>query len=240
MSRCIHLAGRRFAVCVAGRRNGAYRREYAFAERDLCLSRQCEHSADCHMAGGQQQRHAGLHGPIQLGGDGRFAERPDAFRRRGERRLLNVVGLNLRDGPADMCIGPAERGHLSRYDHHPRHFESDPMKRLILATLILSTPVVAHAQTLLSVCTDRSGTITTGGVGQVAAVANGYRRTWTLKSPSTAAGVLTFSVTGVAAPASFDLPPGASFSWPAGTSYIGAISVYAATTGQSFTLVECQ
>ena len=115
------------------------------------------------------------------------------------------------------------------------------MKALFAAALVVMGASSAKAQSiLLGGCTDRSGVVIVGGSAQIAAAPNNSRRTFTLKSPATAPGVLTFSVTGTANAFSFDLPSGASFSWPAGTSYVGAISVYSATSGQAYTLVECQ
>ena len=88
-------------------------------------------------------------------------------------------------------------------------------------------------------CTSRSGTITAGGTAQVAAAANAGRRTFTIRNAASAIELLNFDVTGTATAASFDLPPGAAFSWPAGTIATGAISVLGATAGHAYQLVEC-
>ena len=89
-------------------------------------------------------------------------------------------------------------------------------------------------------CTDRSGTIAVGGTAQNAAVFNTSRKTLIVQNASAATEPLTFSVTGVAGAGSLSLPAGGGFTWPAGTIPTAAVSVYAATTGHAFVVVECQ
>ena len=84
---------------------------------------------------------------------------------------------------------------------------------------------------------DRSGTITIGGTAQQLMAANPVRRGFSIQNIS--AGTLYFNITnGIASLSSKQLQPGALYECPiAGcTSY--AISIYGATTGQTFVAEE--
>lgn len=85
--------------------------------------------------------------------------------------------------------------------------------------------------------TDRSGTITTGGVAQNAMAANTARKYARLKNPITATEDLYFSFTGTASASSDSLPAGYE---AVSRSFVptGALSIYAATTGHAFVAEE--
>ena len=80
--------------------------------------------------------------------------------------------------------------------------------------------------------TDRSGTITTGGTAQSLMSSNSSRTGYTIWNTST--GTLYFSPTGTASAASAPIPPGALYECPNTAVPTTAISIYGATTGQSF------
>jgi hypothetical protein len=84
--------------------------------------------------------------------------------------------------------------------------------------------------------TDRSGTITTGGVAQVLAAANASRVY--LFVQNTSAGTLYLSFTGTASASTLQLAPGASYENPAHFCPTGAVSIYGATTAQAFVAME--
>jgi hypothetical protein len=86
--------------------------------------------------------------------------------------------------------------------------------------------------------TDRSGTVTVGGVAQPVMAANSARKYLFFQNMSS--GNLWISMTGTAtagAAGSKLIPPGGG--WESGTFVpTGAISVYGATTGQAYTAEE--
>lgn len=89
----------------------------------------------------------------------------------------------------------------------------------------------------LTTDTDRSGTITAGGAGQVLMVANAARLQWTLQNPSTATEILQFSKIAINGPW-YDLIAGGEAGDDGTTVYAGTIWVKAATTGHAFTSDE--
>ncbi|MEI8166700.1 MAG: hypothetical protein WCG26_09975 [Chloroflexales bacterium] len=84
--------------------------------------------------------------------------------------------------------------------------------------------------------TDRSGTITTGGVAQVLAAANASRVYLFVQNTST--GTLSLSFTGTASLTTLQLAPGASYENPPHFCPVGAISIFGATTAQAFVAME--
>jgi hypothetical protein len=84
--------------------------------------------------------------------------------------------------------------------------------------------------------TDKSGSVTSGGVAQTAIALNANRKGWSLQN--TSVGNLYISITGTASTSSFLISPGASVGNMSGICSTGAISVYGATTGQTFAAVE--
>lgn len=89
----------------------------------------------------------------------------------------------------------------------------------------------------LSADPDRSGTITTGGTGQLLMAANATRAQWNLQNPSTATEILQFSKISIAGPW-YTLNAGQFAGDGEGTIYQGNIWVVAATTGHAFTADE--
>ena len=118
-----------------------------------------------------------------------------------------------------------------------------PLPIAAFAAAFLCLAAAAHAQTVpMPVkCADNplGGTITTGGVAQNGLNANGYRRTWRIKNPSTATETLYFSESGTASAASTPLAPGEGWSQPPATVPYAVVSVYALTTGHAFSITEC-
>lgn len=92
---------------------------------------------------------------------------------------------------------------------------------------------------------DRSGSITTGGTAQQLMAANSTRMGWKVQNTSTA-GPLYFNGSGTAsaAGASFMLAaatsttPGGYYESPPGGQTVGAVSIFGATTGQTFAVRE--
>ncbi|MDR6389255.1 hypothetical protein [Paraburkholderia phenoliruptrix] len=88
--------------------------------------------------------------------------------------------------------------------------------------------------------TDRSGTIATGGTAQQLAAANASRKGWRLQNTSN--GDLWFNDTGGTASAagagSFKLASGGYYETPVGGSSQTAISIFGATTAQTFSASE--
>lgn len=86
--------------------------------------------------------------------------------------------------------------------------------------------------------TNRSGTITAGGVAQTLMAGNTSRGGFLLQSQST--GDLYFSAIGTASAStgSIWLPAGAYFEFPANGITTAAISIFGSTTGQPFTSWE--
>ena len=87
--------------------------------------------------------------------------------------------------------------------------------------------------------TSRSGTVTTGGVAQALASANSDRKGWFLQNVSNGdLWVNSFGGTASAAQPSLLIKAGSYYETPAGGSGAGALSIFGATTGQSFTAGE--
>jgi hypothetical protein len=88
------------------------------------------------------------------------------------------------------------------------------------------------------VITDRSGTITSGGTAQVLAAAAKGRTAFQIQNTST--GDLWISEVGTAAATqpSIWVPPGAFYTSPSNGAPTSAISIFGATTGQSFSARE--
>lgn len=105
------------------------------------------------------------------------------------------------------------------------------------AIIVNSRLNVRTAPQVLSSDTDRSGTITVGGTGQVLMAANASRAQWTLQNPSTATEILQFSKVGLTGPW-YDLIPGATASENGITIYQGSMWIIAATTAHAFTADE--
>lgn len=86
--------------------------------------------------------------------------------------------------------------------------------------------------------TDKSGTITAGGVAQTLAASNTSRKGFWIQNVS--AGDLWMSTVGTAAATqpSLWLPPGAFYEVPAHGVPTAAVSIYGATTGQAFSARE--
>jgi hypothetical protein len=109
-----------------------------------------------------------------------------------------------------------------------------PVNDLTLAAVIANGGVnVNAAPYTVTVPTNGSGTITTGGVAQVLFTANAARKRFTISNPSTATEILQFGYT--ATGGLIDLPPGTTWN-EADFSVSGdAIYITAATTGHAFT-----
>jgi len=86
--------------------------------------------------------------------------------------------------------------------------------------------------------TDRSGTITTGGVAQQLAASNGSRTYLLVQNNSTADLWVNFTSTAVANEPSVKIPAGAIFTSDPQFVSTEAVSVFGATTGQAFTAKE--
>ena len=86
--------------------------------------------------------------------------------------------------------------------------------------------------------TDRSGTISSGGVAQQVAASNISRNGFWIQNQST--GDLWLSTVGTAAATqpSLQLPPGSYYEMPDTGIDTGAISLYGATTAQAFAARE--
>lgn len=102
------------------------------------------------------------------------------------------------------------------------------MKRFLLALLALISAPLA-AQTIF----DGSGTLTTGGTAQVAFIANSNRSYLMVQNPIAATETLFVNIAATASTsaASYELAPGGSITFQAGTAPIAAVSVNAVTTG---------
>lgn len=91
-----------------------------------------------------------------------------------------------------------------------------------------------------STLVDRSGSITAGGTAQALAAANSARRGWRLQNTSN--GDLWFNDTGgtasVGGAACFKVAAGGYYETPNGGASQTAISIYGATTGQTFSASE--
>lgn len=105
-------------------------------------------------------------------------------------------------------------------------------------TMIGDNTAVAAGNQPSSAMTDKSGTITSGGNAQTAIAANTARVGYSIQNTST--GELWFSGVGTAAVggSSMRLLPGGYYESPANAKTTAAISIYGATTGQSFAARE--
>lgn len=86
--------------------------------------------------------------------------------------------------------------------------------------------------------TNRSGTITTGGVAQQVMAANAHRRYLFIQNISDTAMWFDIGATAVASQPSTYLAPGVAFMWAVGYIPTGAVSIICATTGKGFTAKE--
>lgn len=98
---------------------------------------------------------------------------------------------------------------------------------------ILAGPALAQVNRYNT--TDKSGTITTGGVAQTAIAANIYRKVWCVQNPSTASEVLYVRLSGTASASTGTvLQAGQQACNQADSIDTGAVSVFAATTSHAF------
>jgi len=96
-------------------------------------------------------------------------------------------------------------------------------------------PIVFSTATI----TSRSGTIATGATAQSLMVANAARKGWFIQNNSTGdLWVNRFGGTAIAGQPSLLIPAGALYETPDGGSGGNALSIYGATTGQTFTAAE--
>ena len=96
-------------------------------------------------------------------------------------------------------------------------------------------PIVFSTATI----TSRSGTIATGGTAQSLMAANAARKGWFIQNNSTGdLWVNRFGGTAIAGQPSLLIPAGALYETPDGGSGGNALSIYGATTGQTFTVAE--
>ena len=96
-------------------------------------------------------------------------------------------------------------------------------------------PIVFSTTTI----TSRSGTIATGATAQSLMVANAARKGWFIQNNSTGdLWVNRFGGTAIAGQPSLLIPAGALYETPDGGSGGNALSIYGATTGQTFTAAE--
>jgi hypothetical protein len=116
-------------------------------------------------------------------------------------------------------------------------------------TILDATVTGGRVQTLMTPAqntdTNRSGTITTGGVAQNAMAANPARKGWMIMNIDETnlepLGVRTTGAAALASAGTFTLVPSAGAGYPGGVMQgvgSGAISVIAATTGHKFTAIE--
>lgn len=89
----------------------------------------------------------------------------------------------------------------------------------------------------LTADTDKSGSITAGGAGQILMAANAARTQWTLQNPSTATEILQYSKISIAGPW-YDLIAAQGAGEDGSSIYQGTIWVIGATTGHAFTADE--
>ncbi len=96
-------------------------------------------------------------------------------------------------------------------------------------------PIVFSTATI----TSRSGTIATGATAQTLMAANATRKGWFIQNNSTGdLWVNRFGGTAIAGQPSLLIPAGALYETPDGGSGGNALSIYGATTGQTFTAAE--
>jgi hypothetical protein len=84
-----------------------------------------------------------------------------------------------------------------------------------------------------------SGSITTGGTGQVLSATNSQRKAFEIQN--TSAGILRLMISNATIATSsngFSVPAGGSYSFPSMVSTTQQISVWGATTGQTYTFIE--
>ena len=112
------------------------------------------------------------------------------------------------------------------------------IKLLVGGSAVSSTnplPIVFSTATI----TSRSGTIATGGAAQSLMAANAARKGWFIQNNSTGdLWVNRFGGTAIAGQPSILIPAGALYETPDGGSGGNALSIYGATTGQTFTAAE--
>ena len=96
-------------------------------------------------------------------------------------------------------------------------------------------PIVFSTATI----TSRSGTIATGATAQTLMSANAARKGWFIQNNSTGdLWVNRFGDPAIAGQPSLLIPAGALYETPDGGSGGNALSIYGATTGQTFTSAE--
>lgn len=112
------------------------------------------------------------------------------------------------------------------------------IKLLVGGSAVSSTnplPIVFSTATI----TSSSGTIATGGAAQSLMAANAARKGWFIQNNSTGdLWVNRFGGTAIAGQPSILIPAGALYETPDGGSGGNALSIYGATTGQTFTAAE--
>lgn len=106
----------------------------------------------------------------------------------------------------------------------------------VLATFSASSPV--SIVPTISTFTDRSGTITTGGVSQTLMAANASRKSFLVQNPPTATENLYINFTSAASASTLALTPGASYFEESSVVTSEAVTVFAATTGHAFIAKE--
>jgi hypothetical protein len=115
---------------------------------------------------------------------------------------------------------------------------SSGIKLLVGGSAVSSSnplPIVFSTATI----TSRSGTIATGATAQSLMVANAARKGWFIQNNSTGdLWVNRFGGTAIAGQPSILIPAGALYETPDGGSGGNALSIYGATTGQTFTSAE--
>ncbi len=112
-------------------------------------------------------------------------------------------------------------------------YVSDP----ILDATVVNNRVQVTENPGAATIADKSGTITTGGTGQVLMAANSSRLQWIVENPSNATEILQISRVSITGPW-YDLTPGGSASENGSTTSKGIIWVKGATTGHAFTADE--
>lgn len=118
---------------------------------------------------------------------------------------------------------------------------TQPVSLASLPALAAGSAVIGHVRVDTSgALTDRSGTITTGGVAQDAVASNAARRYLLVRNPKNAAESLWLSLVGTATAASPSLEIKAGEAYVAEDLFVptNAVSLIGATTGHAFTVWE--
>lgn len=102
----------------------------------------------------------------------------------------------------------------------------------------LAERVIADVRSSRATVTNKSGTITSGGVAQTLAAANASRLGFWIQNQSTGDLWLSSIGTASASQPSLWLPPGAYYEFPLNGVPTTAISIFGATTGQAFAARE--